>query len=119
MSSRDSVRPTTSELDRPGIPVSAVRAGNEDRAHRIATRLCEGFVAHDERDGAGCRDAFAAVDRAQFPHLTDEAAERAGTAFAAALWEKDAVEEPYVEGDTVVDPDGLAAADWRRAREWL
>lgn len=91
----------------------------QDRARTAATQICEGFVAHDRRDGAACLEAFQAVDRLQFPHLSREAADAAGFAFAASLWAKDEVERPYVDGDTVVDLAGLAAADWRPVREWL
>lgn len=120
MSSRDTAELTISDQSGPGTVVSSVRAGRtEDRAHRVATKICAGFVAHDERDWAACRDAFVAVDRAQFPHLSDAAAERAGTAFAASLWAKDAVEAPHVEGDRVVDREGLTEADWSPVREWL
>jgi hypothetical protein len=120
MSSRDSRR--TSVAGEPN-PVTAESPGGatrrEDRARDAAANLCQGFVEHDRRNGGACREAFAAVDRAQFPHLTDAAASRAGGAYAAALWEKDAVEAGHVEGDTVVDRDGLAAADWSRVRGWL
>lgn len=89
------------------------------RARRVATRLCEGFVAHDRRDGDACFEAFRAVDEAQFPHLSEREVDRAAAAFVAALWEKDAVERPYVEGDQVTDPAGLDDADWQRVRQWL
>lgn len=116
MSSRNQAPPAIDEVQ---SPTTAALQSPPDRARRVATHLCEGFVAHDQRDGDACLTAFAAVDRAQFPHLSPAAADRAGGAYAASLWAKDAVEAPYIEGDRVVDPEGLAAADWSPVQEWL
>ena len=83
-------------------------------ATRMAERLCTGFRKHDERDREGALEAFAMVDANQFAHLGREEARAAADAYVDALWAKDAVEFPYIDGRTVVDRAGLERADWER-----
>lgn len=79
-----------------------------------AERLCAGFLAHDERNRERALDSFAALDTAQFSHLDASEARAAAAAYVEALWEKDRSEWPYTDGRTIVDPDGLAGANWDR-----
>lgn len=80
----------------------------------MAERLCTGFRKHDERDREGALEAFAMVDANQFAHLDRGEARAAADAYVDALWAKDAVELPYIDGRTVVDRAGLERADWGR-----
>jgi len=91
----------------------------EDRAGYMAEQLCHGFKHHDERDRAACIEAFFEVDRRQFAWLGDDRAREAAVAYVDSLWAKDAVEEPYVDGRRLVDPEGLDTADWSPVREAL
>lgn len=104
---RDGVDSRTADHQR-----STNECDDRERARHLARQLCRGFVAHDERDEGESVEAFATVDRHQFAHLTAAEADDAARAYVDALWEKDAVESPHVDGETVVDPDGLAAAGW-------
>jgi hypothetical protein len=80
-------------------------------AEYLAKQLCEGFVAHDERDRDRANDAFAEVDRGQFRHLDRTEAREAAVAYVDALWAKDRVErESMVDGE--IDPALLATANW-------
>lgn len=90
-----------------------------DQAGYMAEQLCLGFKHHDEREREACVEAFFEVDRRQFAHLDDEEARSAATAYVDALWAKDAVEAPYVDGQQLVDPEGLDAADWSPVRDAL
>jgi len=85
----------------------------------MAEQLCRGFKHHDGRERDACVAAFFEVDRRQFAHLDDEAARDAATAYVDALWAKDDVEAPYVDGRTILDPPGLDAADWSPVRDAL
>lgn len=100
---------TVTEQDRDGA----------DEPRTIARRLCEGYALHDERDREGAIDAMAAVDRAQFDHLTAAEARAAAEGLVDSLWAKDEIEEPYVTNGRVEDVDGLAEADWERVEEPL
>ncbi|WP_101297691.1 hypothetical protein [Halegenticoccus soli] len=106
----------TGRTDRPRTaPVGAADPGRteglRERARYMARRICRGFVAHDDRDWEGAVEAFYEVDRRQFAHLDDAEAHAAARAYAAALWEKDRVEDPHVRGGEL-DRRALAAADW-------
>jgi hypothetical protein len=96
--------PASSPTGRTGVP--------ESLPSRMAEELCAGFVLHDQRDRTGAVEAFFAVDRLQFPHLSEDEAREAATAYVDSLWAKDEVEAPYIDGREVVDLDGLADADW-------
>lgn len=87
---------------------------HDETARKLAENLCEGFVAHDERDRDRALAAFIALDRGQFPHLGEIEIRRTAGAFVDALWEKDAIESPHIVGRELKDPDGLADADWDR-----
>lgn len=89
------------------------------RAETMAEMLCEGFRFHDERKRAESIEAFYYVDRRQFDGVSDEDAWDAAEAYVDALWRKDEVEEPYVSDGRIVDPDGLAEADWSPVRDAL
>jgi len=80
-------------------------------SRRIAEQLALGFRHHDQRNRQEAVDAFAAVDRFQFRHVTPETAHRAATAYVDALWEKDAVERSCIV-DGEIDTEALDAADW-------
>lgn len=82
----------------------------------IATQLGLGFVAHDRRQREEAVEAFAAVDRFQFQHVSAEVAREAATAYVDALWAKDAVENACRTGDGF-DREALDAADWTPVRE--
>ena len=82
----------------------------------IATQLGMGFVAHDRRQRQKAVEAFAAVDRFQFRHVSDEVARRAAVAYVDALWAKDAVEDAC-RTDDGFDREALDAADWTPVRE--
>lgn len=80
-------------------------------ARRAARQLCLGFKHHDRREREQAIDAFAAVDRLQFQHVSRQTARDAAVAYVDALWAKDAVERScMVDGE--IDADALAAADW-------
>jgi hypothetical protein len=82
----------------------------------IATQLGMGFVAHDRRQREEAVEAFAAVDRFQFQHVSPEVAREAAAAYVDALWAKDAVEDAHRTGDGF-DREALDAADWTPVRE--
>lgn len=82
-----------------------------DLAEYLATQVCRGFQCHDERDREGAIEAFAAVDRCQFRHVTVDAARAASEAFVEALWAKDAIEGACRE-DGEIDRALLADLDW-------
>ncbi len=75
-----------------------------------------GFVCHDERKREKAVEAFAAVDRFQFSHVSDEVARKASAAYVDALWVKDSLEEEHtVDGE--IDFEALNAADWSAVRQ--
>jgi len=81
----------------------------------VATRLCEGFKRHDDRQRSAAIEAFAAVDSFQFRHLDAGTVRQAATAYVDALWAKDAVEDRHRRGGDAegeIDQGALAAADW-------
>lgn len=89
--------------------VASDRAG---LAAYMGRQVCLGFVHHDRREWSETVSSFYAVDRHQFAHLSDEQALEAATAYAAALWAKDAVEAPHRRDDGSLDREALDAADW-------
>lgn len=93
--------------------------GRRERARYTAAQLCLAFIAHDQRDRDTCVDALYEVDSRQFGHLPESAVHEGSFAFADALWAKDRVEAPYVEGQTVQDVEGLDEADWSPLRQAL
>lgn len=104
-------------------------------ATETARSLCEGFVAHDDRDRERAIAAFRRVDDAQFAHLDADHAHAAAAAYVEALWAKDALEaahtypgapgavdETYSDRDrrpdaATLDRDSLARSDWAPVRE--
>lgn len=86
--------------------------GATPTGRQLARKLRDGYRRHDSRDRAGAIVVFTHLDRCQFPHLSGAEARAAATALVDALWEKDAVEEPYVTDGVVEQPGALAAADW-------
>lgn len=91
--------------------LTAAASNAETDARTLAETLCRGFRRHDRRERGRCLDAFATVDRHQFPALTDAAARDAAAGYVDALWEKDALERRYTR-DGTLDRNALAAADW-------
>ncbi|MFB6310150.1 MAG: hypothetical protein ABEH64_03095 [Salinirussus sp.] len=81
----------------------------------MATRVCEGMLAHDARDREEAIEAFAEVDELQFSHIDADAARRAAIAYVDALWEKDRIERSAM-ADGELDRSLLAAADWEPVR---
>jgi hypothetical protein len=70
---------------------------------------------HDQRQREDAIQAFAAVDRHQFPHLDEEEAHRAAVGYVDALWAKDEVEDRCrIDGE--IDADAVVEADWSRVR---
>lgn len=120
----DRTTPTGNTDDRPtptgadgesgedGVHPGAARADRGDLAEYMGRQVCLGFVHHDRREWHETVASFYAVDRHQFAHLGDERAFAAATAYAAALWAKDAVEAPHVGDDGRLDREALDAADW-------
>jgi len=89
--------------------------GVQRTADRLARELCLGFKYHDDRERERAVEAFAAVDRAQFDHVSAKTAREASVAYVDALWEKDAVERSCtIHGR--IDRDALDAADWSGVR---
>jgi hypothetical protein len=87
----------------------------ERSASYMADQLCNGFIAHDQRERDAAIEAFAAVDALQFAHVDDHHAIRAAIGYVDALWAKDDVEESCrVNGE--LDPDQLSSADWSSVR---
>jgi hypothetical protein len=82
----------------------------------IAAQLGLGFVFHDRRERQKAVEAFAAVDRFQFQHVSEKTAREAATAYVDALWAKDAVEDAHRTGDGF-DREALDAADWTPVRK--
>ena len=82
----------------------------------IATQLGLGFVAHDRRQREEAVEAFTAVDRFQFRHVSDEVAREAAVAYVDALWAKDAVEDAH-RTDDGFDREALDGADWTPVRQ--
>jgi hypothetical protein len=83
-----------------------------ETASYMAEQTCLGFIAHDDGRHDAAVDAFFEVDRRQFSHVGDETARRGATAFADALWAKDAVEAECRDEFGDVANDDLRGADW-------
>jgi hypothetical protein len=100
------------------MTITDIRTNDRSRtetAEYLAERICEGMIAHDERDRDRANDAFTEVDRGQFRHLNRVEARKAAVAYVDALWAKDRVErKSMVDGE--IDPDLLDAADWEPVR---
>ena len=92
------------------------RSRGDHDPETIATQLGLGFVAHDRRQREEAVEAFAAVDRFQFQHVSDGVAREAAAAYVDALWAKDAVEDAHRTEDGF-DREALDAADWTPVRE--
>jgi hypothetical protein len=92
------------------------RSRGDHDPETIATQLGLGFVAHDRRQREEAVEAFAAVDRFQFQHVSDGVAREAAAAYVDALWAKDAVEDAHRTEDGL-DREALDAADWTPVRE--
>jgi len=82
----------------------------------MAASIGMGFVAHDRRERQEAIEAFAAVDRFQFRHISDQTAREAAVAYVDALWAKDLVEDSC-RTDGGFDREALDAADWTPVRE--
>lgn len=96
-----------------------IREDGKDRtARHMAEQICSGFQLHDRRQRTEAHEAFAAVDRRQFGHISDEKAEAAAGAYVDALWEKDAVEKRHLTRGAI-DPESIAEADWSAVLEAL
>lgn len=80
-------------------------------ARYMAEQLCRGFVEHDDRNREAAIEAFAEVDRRQFPHIGETAAREAAVSYVDALWAKDAVERRCMD-DGDIDVAALEDADW-------
>lgn len=109
--------PTSAEAVLAAEPASL--DSRRERARYTAAQLCLAFITHDQRDRDRCVEALIEVDRRQFDQLEEPAVRAGSAAFADALWAKDRVEAPYVEGRTVQDVDGLDEGDWSPVRRAL
>ncbi|WP_199174754.1 hypothetical protein [Halegenticoccus soli] len=78
----------------------------------MAEALCAGFRAHDDARYSDAVEAFYAVDRRQFPRLEDADVRDGATAYADALWAKDAAESECRNADGTLRAVDLADADW-------
>lgn len=88
------------------------------QARHLAEQICSGFQLHDRGQREEAEEAFYAVDRGQFPDISDKEARTASRAFVDALWAKDALEKRHmVEG--VIDPESIADADWHPIQDAL
>lgn len=85
----------------------------------LGRQICKGLVHHDRREWKETVASFYAVDRHQFSHLSDGEALEAATAYAAALWAKDAIEPEDVRTDGTFDPEVIGNADWSQVRACL
>jgi hypothetical protein len=83
-----------------------------ETAAYVAEQLCLGFKAHDDRERDRSIEDFFEVDRRQFAARDDAAARRAATAYVAALWAKDAVEERCLDETGDLDRAAIGRADW-------
>lgn len=93
--------------DRAGEPV----AQRTETAKYMAEEIGKGFINHDIRNREAAIEAFANVDRVQFPKASEGTVRRASTGYVDALWAKDAVENACrVDGE--IDQAALEAADW-------
>lgn len=72
----------------------------------MAAALARGFLAHDTGNRDEAIEAFATVDRYQFPDLDDGDIEIAATAFVDALWAKDDIELRHLSRGEL-DVEGL------------
>lgn len=82
----------------------------------VAKKMGMGFVYHDQRMRDEAVDAFAAVDRFQFQHVSPETARKAAEAYVDALWIKDEIEDSC-RANGQIDPDELVDADWTPVEE--
>jgi hypothetical protein len=105
--------------DSNGTNAATATESPEDRAERMAKAVCEGFVAHDDREWEAAVEAFATVDRGQFAHLSEAEVYAAAEAYVAALWEKDRVEDEHIDGEHGVDAEALDDADWSGVEDCL
>ncbi len=85
-------------------------------ARRMAESLCEGFRAHDDGRYADAIEAFAEVDRGQFPRTDDRLVRDGAAAYVDALWAKDEVEAAFRDETGSIAVEGLADADWSVVR---
>lgn len=114
--------PSDGLADRDDDAAVPAESGQPASPGAAATRLCEGFQHHDQRNRERAVDAFAAVDRFQFAHVDAETARLAADAYVDALWTKDDVEDRYrLERDVedAIDREGLADADWNAVESAL
>lgn len=88
------------------------------QARYLAEQIASGFQLHDRRQRGEALEAFYAVDRGQFDHLTDEDARRTAEAFVDALWTKDDIEKTYHD-DGEIDPGAIESADYDPVIECL
>lgn len=94
--------------------------GRIDRQARyLAEQICSGFQLHDRRQREESIEAFYAVDRNQFPDLTDDEAFRAAEAYVDALWAKDEIEKRHETGDGEFDHRAVRDADYSPVHEYL
>lgn len=84
----------------------------------MAEQICSGFQLHDRGQRTEAHEAFAAVDRRQFPHLTSNEAEAAASAYVDALWAKDAIEKRHLKNGRI-NPKTIGKADWSSVQEAL
>lgn len=90
----------------------------ERQARYLAEQICSGFQLHDRRQHSDAVEAFHAVDRDQFAHLSTDEAYDAAEAYVDALWAKDEIEKRYT-GTDGIDAEAIAAADYSSVRESL
>lgn len=88
------------------------------QARHMAEQICSGFQLHDRGQREEAEEAFYAVDRGQFPGISDGDALSASRAFVDALWAKDALEKRHMVDD-VIDPESIGDADWHSVRDAL
>ena len=116
------ILPSSTRTDDAPTHPSRAQERNDDsldrRARFMAEQVCSGFQLHDRRQRSEAFEAFYAVDRNQFAHLSDRQARQASKAYVDALWEKDAIEKSYmVNGE--VNPETIAQGEWEQVHDAL
>lgn len=85
------------------------------QARHLAEQYCSGFQLHDRRQHQDAVEAFYAVDRKQFVHISDDEAFEAATAYVDALWAKDEIEKRHHQSGQI-DPVSIRDADYTSVR---
>ena len=88
------------------------------QARYLAEQYCSGFQLHDRRQQQDAVEAFYAVDKGQFAHLTEDEAYDAAMAYVDALWAKDEIEKRHMQNGQI-DSTSISKADYTSVWEPL